>query len=144
MSVILRPTARVLLLDPSDRVLLFFAYGDSTPHIWITPGGGQEPGETLTADLPTGIWGIYAWNWDLKRFYEEAHEAYEKLGRAEELDSRIGAARVMAGADPTDRTTVDRPPLDYVARLDQVLQRGHEVLEPVGGEHQQADNHQTM
>lgn len=47
MSVIRRPTARVLLLDPQDRLLLFLACGDSTPNIWITPGGGVEPGETL-------------------------------------------------------------------------------------------------
>ena len=47
MPVTRRPTARVLLLDPSDRVLLFLAHGDSTPWIWITPGGGVEPGETL-------------------------------------------------------------------------------------------------
>lgn len=42
-----RPTARVLLLDPDDRILLFLAHGDSTPDIWITPGGGVEPGEDL-------------------------------------------------------------------------------------------------
>lgn len=33
---------------------------------------------------------------------------------------------VMAGADPSDRTTVDRPAVDYVGRLDHVLQQGLE------------------
>ena len=44
-----RFTARVLLLDPDGRVLLF---EDSDPGLpgpptfWITPGGGLDPGET--------------------------------------------------------------------------------------------------
>ncbi len=43
-----RRTARVLLVDDLERVLLF---SDSDPglpgvHWWITPGGGVEPGES--------------------------------------------------------------------------------------------------
>jgi 8-oxo-dGTP pyrophosphatase MutT (NUDIX family) len=44
-----RWTARILLLDPDGRVLLF---EDSDPGLpgpptfWITPGGGLDPGET--------------------------------------------------------------------------------------------------
>jgi 8-oxo-dGTP pyrophosphatase MutT (NUDIX family) len=44
-----RRTARILLLDPDGRVLLF---EDSDPGLpgpptfWITPGGGLDPGET--------------------------------------------------------------------------------------------------
>ena len=43
-----RRTARVLVVDDHDRMLLF---SDSDPGIegrrwWITPGGGVEPGET--------------------------------------------------------------------------------------------------
>jgi len=46
---IIRPTARVLLLDADDRALLFTA---NTPDIdtglpfWFPPGGGVEEGET--------------------------------------------------------------------------------------------------
>ena len=46
---IVRPTARVLLLDETDRALLFTA---NTPDeasgllFWFPPGGGLEPGET--------------------------------------------------------------------------------------------------
>ena len=45
-----RPTrraARVVLLDPQDRVLLL-RYDDGPPNgcHWTTPGGGLEPGET--------------------------------------------------------------------------------------------------
>jgi 8-oxo-dGTP pyrophosphatase MutT (NUDIX family) len=46
-----RRTARVLLVDDLDRVLLFT---DSDPgiagrHWWITPGGGIDPGESSLA-----------------------------------------------------------------------------------------------
>lgn len=44
-----RTTARVVLLDPADRVLLLHGYDPRTPTLtwWYTPGGGMEPGETL-------------------------------------------------------------------------------------------------
>ena len=45
-----RPGARVLLLDAADRLLLFRTAPDpSKPDediIWMTPGGGSDPGET--------------------------------------------------------------------------------------------------
>lgn len=46
-----RRTARVLLIDDRDRLLLFH---DTDPgladvHWWITPGGGLDPGESDTA-----------------------------------------------------------------------------------------------
>lgn len=45
-----RRTARVLLLDDADRLLLFRWPLNREPgsgHCWITPGGGVEEGETL-------------------------------------------------------------------------------------------------
>jgi 8-oxo-dGTP pyrophosphatase MutT (NUDIX family) len=39
-----RPTARLLVLDPADRILLFSAQGH-----WFTPGGGVRRGESLAA-----------------------------------------------------------------------------------------------
>lgn len=46
-----RATARVLLYDDRDRVLLFLHYGKSraVPPRWITPGGGVDPGEDFDA-----------------------------------------------------------------------------------------------
>lgn len=43
-----RPAARVLLIDDKDRVLLFSVALPQRPHdrLWITPGGGLDPGET--------------------------------------------------------------------------------------------------
>lgn len=40
-----RPTARILLLDPDGRLLLFRFEPGNQPPLWATPGGGLEPGE---------------------------------------------------------------------------------------------------
>lgn len=44
----LRKVARVILLDPADRVLLMHGFEPADPSStwWFTPGGGVEPGET--------------------------------------------------------------------------------------------------
>ena len=46
-----RPTVRVILISPAGRVLLI-RYQDrrteQEPIFWLTPGGGVDPGETLT------------------------------------------------------------------------------------------------
>ncbi|HEV2557443.1 MAG TPA: NUDIX domain-containing protein [Microvirga sp.] len=46
-----RPSARLLILDEADRVLLFQFTHRSGPlagqQYWATPGGGVEPGETV-------------------------------------------------------------------------------------------------
>ena len=44
-----RVSARVVVLDEDGRVLLCRIVDDrgSQPPVWITPGGGLEPGETL-------------------------------------------------------------------------------------------------
>ena len=49
VSPIMRPAARVLLIDERDRTLLFrFSTGEKEPaEFWITPGGGLHPGETF-------------------------------------------------------------------------------------------------
>jgi len=50
-----RFTARVLLLDPNDRILLMNGRlpGDpDAPQVWFTIGGGVEPGETLLERQP--------------------------------------------------------------------------------------------
>jgi 8-oxo-dGTP pyrophosphatase MutT (NUDIX family) len=45
-----RPAARVLLLDPADRVLLLRFEDAETDYVWwTTPGGGIHPGETPEA-----------------------------------------------------------------------------------------------
>ena len=41
-----RPAARVLLLDPEGRILLFRFTAAGRPPFWATPGGALDPGET--------------------------------------------------------------------------------------------------
>lgn len=43
-----RPTARLLVLDSLDQVLLFSA-DDPRGRVWFTPGGAIHRGETLTS-----------------------------------------------------------------------------------------------
>lgn len=45
---ILRPAARVVLLDATDRVLLVRWRLEGGDHLWITPGGGLAAGEHHT------------------------------------------------------------------------------------------------
>ena len=63
-----RPTARVILLDPENRVLLFKFQGDHVrdpalpagavqPRVfWVTPGGGLTPGETFKDAAIRELW----------------------------------------------------------------------------------------
>ncbi len=56
-----RPTARLFLLDPQNRLLLirYRTTPPIAPHqaqvdsIWFTPGGGLEPGESAR-EAPRG------------------------------------------------------------------------------------------
>lgn len=79
----LRPSARVILLDPDDRILLLTVAApdeETGKPFWFTPGGGLEAGETYEdAALrelfeETGIRGLplgpcvwrrdHVWPWD--------------------------------------------------------------------------------
>ncbi|HEY6788143.1 MAG TPA: NUDIX domain-containing protein, partial [Trebonia sp.] len=44
-----RPTARLFVLDPLDRLLLFRFRGGAGGVSWLTPGGGLHRGETVQA-----------------------------------------------------------------------------------------------
>lgn len=44
-----RPAARILLLDPQGRVLLFRFDPDDRPPFWCTPGGALDAGESYAA-----------------------------------------------------------------------------------------------
>jgi len=60
---------------------------------------------TLSADLPKGVWGLWALNWDLKEFYQRARAAYEEANDGkglEAIDGGLQAAKDMADVDPID------------------------------------------
>ncbi len=44
-----RPTARLLVIDPLDRILLFRFDNGRDGVSWLTPGGGIHRGETIEA-----------------------------------------------------------------------------------------------
>lgn len=45
-GLVLRPAARILLLDGAGRVLLFRFDPDDRPPFWCTPCGAVDPGES--------------------------------------------------------------------------------------------------
>ena len=52
---ILRPAARVLLIDDQNRLLLLCARF-SEGEVWIMPGGTLEPGETIEQAAARQLW----------------------------------------------------------------------------------------
>lgn len=56
-----RPTARVLVVDPSDRILLMEGTTTWAPGVWFTPGGGVQPGETLEDAARRELWEETSW-----------------------------------------------------------------------------------
>jgi 8-oxo-dGTP pyrophosphatase MutT (NUDIX family) len=57
VDVIVRPASRILLLDSQDRILLMlFAPGQEGRGVWITPGGGLEPGESHADAAIRELW----------------------------------------------------------------------------------------
>ena len=46
MSRAERPAARILLMDPAGRLLLFRFDPADRPPFWVTPGGAVDPGES--------------------------------------------------------------------------------------------------
>lgn len=55
---VVRPAARVILLDADGRILLFRAVmpGEPKREFWITPGGGVHPGETSLEAVRRELW----------------------------------------------------------------------------------------
>ena len=58
VTPIVRASARVLLIDSRDRILLFCVDDQrlAERRLWITPGGGIQPGETPVAAARRELW----------------------------------------------------------------------------------------
>ncbi|MBC2668724.1 NUDIX domain-containing protein [Novosphingobium piscinae] len=52
----LRRAARILLLDPDDRLLLFRYCLSGRPPFWCGPGGECDPGEDFAAAAVRELW----------------------------------------------------------------------------------------
>ena len=53
-----RPTSRLVVLDPQDRLLLLLVEDPKLwhPRFWITPGGGVEAGESFEQAAARELW----------------------------------------------------------------------------------------
>ncbi len=58
VTPVVRASARVLLIDARDRILLFCVDDRrfAAQRLWITPGGGIQPGETPLAAARRELW----------------------------------------------------------------------------------------
>jgi 8-oxo-dGTP pyrophosphatase MutT (NUDIX family) len=51
-----RNAARIVLISPAQRVLLFEARNNQGDHFWVMPGGGLESGETFAEAAQRELW----------------------------------------------------------------------------------------
>lgn len=51
-----RHTARVLLMDKEDRLLLFKFHSSKRDFVWLTPGGGIDEGEAVNVAAARELW----------------------------------------------------------------------------------------
>jgi ADP-ribose pyrophosphatase YjhB (NUDIX family) len=113
-----RPTARVLLLDPRDRILLMkgrLASDPGAPGAWFTLGGGVEPGETFEAAAlrevieETGFADVRLGNLIWRReavFRDRAQQPW--LFSERYFVARCGGGEVSrAGWQPLERELID-------------------------------------
>lgn len=152
----LRPTARVLLIDDLDRVLLFRGESDADGSgFWFPVGGGVEPGETtqqaavrevleetgLSIDLGPEVWTrrhVVAWagtTFDVReRWFLTNVDAFDIDTSGFTPDEhRMVTRHAWWSLDELDAATERLVPADLAARLRELLRVGpppHPV--PVG------------
>lgn len=104
-----RPAARLLVLDPDGRLLLFRFTPEDAPPFWVTPGGALDPGES----------------------YEEAarRELFEETGMTCPISAEV--ARMQVSFTTLEGVEVDAEERYFVVRADDCTVRvdGHTELE---------------
>ncbi|KRV51183.1 DNA mismatch repair protein MutT [Wenjunlia vitaminophila] len=115
-SVGLRLTARVVLLDPADRILLVHGFepADRATDWWFTPGGGVRPGEGLEQAArrevaeETGITDLDLGPWLWRR-----RSTFTFAGRLWDNDERYVLGRTRTTRlDQSGRTALERVSTD--------------------------------
>jgi 8-oxo-dGTP diphosphatase len=105
-ALVARPAARILLLDPDGRVLLFRFVADDRPPFWATPGGAVDPGESYAEAARREL--IEETGFDLECGSEVARRLVEFVtleGVAVTADERYFLVRADAAEISTDRHT---------------------------------------
>ena len=110
IKAVLRHAARILLIGDSDRLLLFRW---DPPDIWITPGGGLEPGENYEQAAlrelreETGISGVELgpWVWSRRHLTGWKNQDYDVIERFFLL--RTGEVKIVPFAfDPVEAALI--------------------------------------
>jgi len=138
-----RETARALVLDPRDRVLLiaYEAVRDVDParpglrKFWFTPGGGLDPGEDHEAalrreleeeigrgDAPVGPW--IGWRETPFRLFRQQRFVRERHYLVRLPDERIDTARLAETEDNPVLEVRWWPLADLLSTRDVVEPRG--------------------
>ena len=141
-----RPAVRAIVLDDDDRVLLLrIAANDDGLQLWLTPGGGRDPGESDDAALRRElfeeigvehpvigpcVWtreNVFRWKGEWLRALERFHVVRihpNQLGRGAPEEHELDAPRRWFSVDELRTLNEVFVPRDMPGLLARLLQDG--------------------